>query len=200
MFISGSKYSVTPPQKVLAEMKKFVDWFNKQETKLHPVEFAALTHKKFVFIHPFVDGNGRLSRLLMNLALLRNEYSIAIIPAILRHEYIASLEKAHEDDSIFIKFIADRVITTQMDLLRLLNSGGVNTDDGGVNIVDSGGVNTVKDQILQAIITMPGINAPTLAITLNMSLRTIQRYVKQLSDEQKVEFKGAAKNGGYYIN
>ncbi len=124
---------------------------------------------------------------------------IALIP-ILRHEYIASLEKAHEDDSIFIKFIADRVITTQIDLLRLLNSGGVNTDNGGVNIVDSGGVNTVKDQILQAIITMPGINAPTLAITLNMSLRTIQRYVKQLSDEQKVEFRGAAKNGGYYIN
>jgi len=76
MFISGSQYPVTPPQKVGSEMKKFVDWFNKQETKMHPVEFAALAHKKFVFIHPFIDGNGMLARLLMNLVLLLNEYSI----------------------------------------------------------------------------------------------------------------------------
>ncbi|MCQ2088191.1 MAG: Fic family protein, partial [Bacilli bacterium] len=77
VFISGSHYAVTPHQKVAAEMKKFVAWFNKNEAKMNPVEFAALAHKKFVFIHPFVDGNGRMARLLMNLALLRGEYTIA---------------------------------------------------------------------------------------------------------------------------
>lgn len=202
VFISGSKYLVTPPQNVRAEMKKFVNWFNKQETKLHPVEFAALTHKKFVFIHPFIDGNGRLSRLLMNLAFIRNEYSIAIIPAVLRHEYIASLEKAHEDDTIFREFIADRVIATQMDLLRLLNYGGAKIQNGGVNgskDISGGGVNLLKEQILQTLNSNPGLNAPAIAISLNKSLRTIQRYLKQLADEQKIEFKGAAKNGGYYI-
>jgi Fic family protein len=56
VFISGSKYSVTPPQRVSAEMKKFVSWFNKHENRMHPVEFAAQVHKKFVFIHPFIDG------------------------------------------------------------------------------------------------------------------------------------------------
>jgi len=199
VFISGSNYPVTTPQKVAAEMKKFVDWFNKQETKMHPVQFAALTHKKFVFIHPFIDGNGRLARLLMNLALMRNEYTIALIPAILRHEYIASLEKAHEDDPGFVEFIADRIIATQMDLLRLLNNGGVNSTIGGVNAVENGGVKFLKDQIFKTLEAMPGINAPGLAISLNKSLRTTQRYLKQLIDEGKIEFRGAAKNGGYYI-
>lgn len=202
VFISGSKYPVTAPQKVASEMKKFVNWFNKQETKLHPVEFAALTHKKFVFIHPFIDGNGRLSRLLMNLALLRNEYSIALIPAVLRHEYIASLEMAHVYDVSFKEFIADRVIATQMDLLRLLNNGGVNIQIGGVNDNNKkkiGGVNTLENNIIQTIGSMPGLNAPQLATALNKSLRTTQRYLKLLVDNGKIEFRGAAKNGGYYI-
>lgn len=202
VFISGSKYPVTAPQKVASEMKKFVNWFNKQETKLHPVEFAALTHKKFVFIHPFIDGNGRLSRLLMNLALLRNEYSIALIPAVLRHEYIASLEMAHVDDVSFKEFIADRVIATQMDLLRLLNNGGVNIQIGGVNDNDKnkiGGVNTLENKMIQTIQSMPGLNAPALANALNKSLRTTQRYLKLLVDNGKIEFRGAAKNGGYFI-
>jgi Fic family protein len=201
VFISGSQYPVTPPQKVGAEMRKFVKWFNKQENKLHPVEFAALAHKQFVFIHPFVDGNGRLARLLMNLALLRNEYSIALIPALLRREYIACLELAHTDDKTFKEFIADRVISTQLDLLRLLKDGGVNSKIGGVNSKSEsidGGVNILENELIQAIQTTPGLNAPALAITLNKSLRTIQRYLKSLTDESKIEFKGAAKNGGYY--
>lgn len=125
VFTSGSKYAVTPPQKITTEMKKFVLWFNKSETKIHPVEFAALVHIKFVFIHPFIDGNGRLARLLMNLSLLRNEYSIAIIPPILRKEYIDSLELAHKDTNRFKEFIADRIIATQIDLLRLLKASGL---------------------------------------------------------------------------
>ena len=83
-------------------MEKLVDWYNNNENKLHPVVLAAQLHKKFVFIHPFVDGNGRLARLLMNLALLRNDYNIAIIPQIMRSEYISVLELAHTDDASFM--------------------------------------------------------------------------------------------------
>lgn len=203
VLISGSKFPVTPPSKIPAEMKKFLSWYNHYETKMHPVEFAALVHKKFVFIHPFIDGNGRLSRLLMNLALLRNDYSIAIIPAILRHEYIETLEIAHENDARFIEFITDRIISTQMDLLRLLkDSGGAKYENGGVNTVsesDGGGVNIVVEQLLEMIKKNPGINAPKLAMSIGISLRTIQRYLKTLCDTSKVEFRGAAKNGGYFL-
>jgi len=202
VFISGSNYPVTPPQKVPSEMRKFVAWFNKREQKLHPVELAALTHKKFVFIHPFIDGNGRLSRLLMNLALIRNEYSIALIPAVLRHEYIGCLELAHTDDTVFKEFITDRVIATQMDLLRLLTNGGVKSPNGGVNSpsdLESGGVKILEDELVELINNMPGLNAPALAATLKKSLRTTQRYLKQLTSDHKIEFRGAPKTGGYFI-
>lgn len=183
VFISGSHYAVTPHQKVASEMKKFVAWFNKNEAKMNPVEFAALAHKKFVFIHPFVDGNGRMARLLMNLALLRGEYTIALIPAIRRMEYVAALETAHTDSDAFVDFIADCVVATQTDLLRLLkNSGGVN----------------VSEAILAEIKKNPGMNAPAIAAKLTLALRTTQRYLKTLTDDKKIEFRGAPKNGGYF--
>ena len=120
VIISGSKYPVPSPEVVDAKMKEFFSWLSLQEKRLHPVEFAAKAHKEFVFIHPFVDGNGRVARLLMNLCLLRHGYTPAIIPPVLRGEYIALLEKAHEEDAAFVNFIAERVEETQKDLLRLL--------------------------------------------------------------------------------
>ena len=202
VFITGSQYSVTPPQKIASEMKKLIAWINKNELKIHPVEFAALVHKKFVFIHPFIDGNGRLVRLLMNLVLLRNEYSIALIPGVLRNEYIAALEQAHTDDTRFREFIANRIITTQLDLLRLLTeSGGVKQRNGGAKSgskLGPGGVNSLEQQILETVQQIPGLNTPALAATLSKSMRTTQRYLKKLSDDRKIEFRGAAKNGGYF--
>lgn len=198
VFISGSKYAVSPPARIESDMKKFVKWFNDNEHKLPTPEFAALAHQKFVFIHPFIDGNGRVARLILNLALIRGEYTIALIPAILRHEYVQSLEMSHKSPSVFVDFIAERIIATQMDLLRLLNDGGVN---GGVNggvRSKSGGVN-LEELIFDAIKNNPGANAPTIAGMLQKSLRTTQRYLKSLSDDGRIEFRGAPKNGGYHI-
>ncbi len=120
VIISGSQYSTPNPSKVPQLMTKFSDWLAQNEDKMHPVEFAARAHKEFVFIHPFIDGNGRVARLLMNLCLIRKGYTIAIIPPILRGEYIALLEKAHQNERPFVEFIVDRVAETQKDLLRLL--------------------------------------------------------------------------------
>jgi predicted HTH transcriptional regulator len=76
-------------------------------------------------------------------------------------------------------------------LLRLLNDGGVND---GVN----GGVN-FEELLFDAIKNNPGVNAPALAEMLQKSLRTVQRYLKQLSDTGRIAFRGAPKSGGYYI-
>ncbi|MDV0445673.1 hypothetical protein MmiAt1_12660 [Methanimicrococcus sp. At1] len=144
--ISGSSYDVTPVKQIPRQMKEFVNWFNQNEHQLHPVEFAALVHIKFVFIHPFIDGNGRVARLLMNLALIRNHYSITVIPPLLRSEYIRFLETAHTNDEPFKEFIADRIIETQKDLLRLfkedLQSHEIHgdADSGGLGGAGSGGL------------------------------------------------------------
>lgn len=67
-----------PPvfQEVPGKMEKFFEWYRKAVKATCPFELAALTHLKFVRIHPFRDGNGRMSRLLMNFVLLRNGYPL----------------------------------------------------------------------------------------------------------------------------
>lgn len=122
VFISGSQYTLPVPEKVPALMKEFIVKIKDAEKKRHPVEYSAIAHKDLVFIHPFIDGNGRVARLLMNLILLQKNFVIAIIPPILRREYIQVLENAHTDDASFIEFIARAVRETQKDYLRLLRT------------------------------------------------------------------------------
>lgn len=67
-----------PPthEEVQARMAEFFEWYSKAEKELHAFELAALVHVKFVRIHPFRDGNGRMSRLLMNFVLLKNKFPL----------------------------------------------------------------------------------------------------------------------------
>lgn len=191
VFISGSRYKLPKPADLPEQLANFIDWVQKAEHLLHPVEFAALVHLKFVFIHPFVDGNGRVARLLMNLALLRAGYPIAIIPPILRREYITALETAHRSTKEFCIFIAQRVIETEKDLLRLFD---IKPEIGGVK---NGGIKT-ETKLLDYIKANPGCNTPKMVSELNLATRTVQRYLKKLTDEKKIEFRGAPRNGGFY--
>ncbi len=120
VFISGSKYPVAKKENIQKEIAEVCQWIKYERNKYHPVKFAALLHKKFVFIHPFKDGNGRVARLLMNTALIQDGFLPALVPPVLRNEYIDLLEKAHDNDLDFIKFIAEREIESQKDFLRLL--------------------------------------------------------------------------------
>lgn len=60
-------------------MRRFFEWFSTTKRSLHPFELAALVHLRFVRIHPFRDGNGRMARLLMNLVMLGNGYPLVNI-------------------------------------------------------------------------------------------------------------------------
>lgn len=117
--ITGSKYSLPVPKDLPDLMEQLIIAIQRFRKEKHPVEAAALAHKEFVFIHPFVDGNGRVARLLMNLILLQEGFEIAIIPPVIRNQYIQSLEKAHIDDADFLLLMARMVKETQQDYIRL---------------------------------------------------------------------------------
>lgn len=109
-------FQPTPPELISSEMDEFIVWLNDENTQsLHPVELAALAHYKFVIIHPFVDGNGRTSRLLMNMLLMQHGFPPVIIRVQDRLEYYETLQLANEGDvRPFIRFIAkctDRTLT-----------------------------------------------------------------------------------------
>jgi Fic family protein len=98
VIISGAEHKpphfIDLPQK----MENFIKWYSESIEKLHPVEFAARVHIDFVGIHPFIDGNGRSSRLLMNLELMKSGFPPAIIKFEDRLEYYRALDLAHTRD------------------------------------------------------------------------------------------------------
>jgi Fic family protein len=121
VIITGSIYPTTPPDEIEQKMIELGRWMESENTRMHPIIFAAQLHKRLVFIHPFIDGNGRIARLALNTALIQKQYLPTIISTRLRSEYFALLEKAHVDDKGFVEFIIDRVIDTERDILRLFN-------------------------------------------------------------------------------
>ena len=91
--ISGSSVVLPNPRKVPDLMDEFERWLVVPLVDLHPVEQAAEAHYRLVTIHPFIDGNGRTARLLMNLILMMHGYPPAIIRPRDRIGYLNSLEK-----------------------------------------------------------------------------------------------------------
>jgi Fic family protein len=106
VLISGASH--TPPEHFLVseQMARFVESVN---AGLHPVERAARIHVDFVGIHPFVDGNGRTSRLLMNLELMKAGFPPVVIPVEQRLRYYQALDKAHVEKNYadFIQLVVD---------------------------------------------------------------------------------------------
>ena len=106
---TGETYYFTPPELVRQAMNRLLDWYHAQEGKgEHPIIIAAIFHYRFVRIHPFDDGNGRMARLLMNRILIDHDYPLAIVRRDARDRYLQELERADqtEDPGQFIDYIA----------------------------------------------------------------------------------------------
>jgi len=99
--VRGSKSEFPFWDEVLGLLKEFFMWYNKNKDKIHPVELVALVHFKFVSIHPFGDGNGRISRLLMNCVLDEKKYPMVIIEYKDRLAYYSVLEKSQLENNPF---------------------------------------------------------------------------------------------------
>lgn len=112
VLISGA--TTNPPDYTLLndKMAQFIDWYNTEAHKIHPLERAAKVHADFVGIHPFIDGNGRTSRLLMNLELLKAGYPPSVITVDNRLAYYESLDQwmAYGNTEPFINFVTAVVL------------------------------------------------------------------------------------------
>jgi Fic family protein len=122
VFITGSSHNgeIPAPEDLPAAMEKLESWIRENQRKLPPVVYAARLHKHIAFVHPFIDGNGRVARLAMNAVLIQNGYLPAAIPPVLRAAYLNTLEKAWDNDIFFLEFIANRVLETEKDFLRMM--------------------------------------------------------------------------------
>lgn len=110
---TGEMHYYATPEETPAKMSDLMAWLQEHQEKkdLHPVMLAAIFHYRFVAIHPFDDGNGRMSRLLMNLLLMHYHYPPVVIKQQDRNAYYYALRQADAGDlSPFIEFIGENLI------------------------------------------------------------------------------------------
>lgn len=104
VFIKGTDVEFPAPDKVPYLISQFIQWLEVQQNK-HPVRVAADAHFKFVSIHPFIDGNGRTARLLMNLVLIINSYPMAVIRNEDRTKYLEAVNKGQKENNLGLFYI-----------------------------------------------------------------------------------------------
>ena len=92
----GDRFDYASPEETPSLMTDLVDWYNKAESegKLSPTELATLFHYRYIRIHPFEDGNGRIARLLVNYILTKHDYPMIVVRSRLKSQYLEALHQA----------------------------------------------------------------------------------------------------------
>lgn len=123
VIISGATH--IPPESVIVpeQMEKLIYRYDEWKEKYHPIIVAALLHAEFVKIHPFIDGNGRTARLLMNFEVMKNGYPPIIIKTEQRHSYYEALDKGAMtgDYTDFVKIVtkqAEEMMNLYLKLIK----------------------------------------------------------------------------------
>lgn len=109
VYIRGASWMPPKPDDVSKEMQSLLSWYTKNKNKIHPLILAAYFHAAFETIHPFVDGNGRVGRLLMNFILRKKRYPMINIPHTKKYRYYEGLEESQIKGNLksLIKFLME---------------------------------------------------------------------------------------------
>jgi Fic family protein len=109
VYIRGVDWVPASPEDVPGDMASLLSWYAKNREKVHPVVLALYFHVGFETVHPFVDGNGRVGRLLMNLILHRNGLPMINIPNVQRNRYYEVLGEAQVNGNLrpFIEYVLE---------------------------------------------------------------------------------------------
>jgi len=180
------------------EMRELVDWYKKDKTT-HPLVKCALFAYEFVSIHPFQDGNGRLSRLLSSLLLLKNGYNwiqyVSFEHEIenRKTEYYRVLRscQAHrpnEDVTDWVNFFFDALKNIQNQLLKKLESSGIETQ-----------LSPREKSIITFIGNNPGCKSGDIAKRLNIPSPTVKRILPELLNKNLIEKHGTGPGTNYSI-
>ncbi|MBI5676254.1 MAG: Fic family protein [Nitrospirae bacterium] len=115
VIITGTDYLPPNYYEVPELMKKYIQNLNRVDSYKHPLELASDLHAEFEAIHPFIDGNGRIGRLILT---MKNGYCPVIIPPIRRAEYITAMRKSNKGDLITLRIFILSVIYEEMKSLK----------------------------------------------------------------------------------
>lgn len=180
-------------------IRELVNWFNK-ETLVHPLIKIAAFIYDFLSIHPFQDGNGRLSRLISTLLLIKYGYKwiqyVSFEHEIenRKNEYyqvlrVCQAQRPNEDITIWIQFFLNCLSNIQSQLLSKLQKSGVETQL------------SPKEKLIYTIIqNRPNIQSGEIAEKLAIPLPTVKRILSNLFDKGLIEKQGSGRNVSYTIH
>jgi Fic family protein len=174
---SGEIHQYVLPEDVPAKMAELVEWHRQQDarTDSHPVFHAAIFHHRFVSIHPFDDGNGRMARILMNLILMRSGFPPAVIKLQDRNPYIAALRQADAGETEGImSFVAQNLVDTETLYLR--GAQGKSIED--LDDIDKE-IALFKQQLTHVEVTLP--------LTHQLQRESIEKSVMPLLDAVEIK-------------
>ena len=195
---TGERFEYASPEETAALMTDLVSWYNQvaSEGKLSPVELAALFHYRYIRIHPFEDGNGRIARLLMNYILAKYGYPMIVIRSKSKKAYLDALHKVDqivapipsegayatlEQAKDFVNYIIKQVeitLAANLDFLKEKNDAVWWFDGEFVNFK-----NETSIKILNLMKTNSKISIRALAQATGISKSAIQKQVKQFQEK-----------------
>ena len=208
----GDRFEYASPEETPSLMADLVDWYNKseQEGKLSPVELAALFHYRYIRIHPFEDGNGRIARLMVNFILTRHNYPMVVVRSRKKSEYLEALHQtdlkvgpapgdgAHaEINEIrpFLKYFNDLVATEIYNDVLFVSEKNENVWWYDGERITFRTPNYTK--ILNAMRTEPTLTLADMKEITGVSIAAIQKLLNQLIQKKYVERGG--KEGSWRV-
>lgn len=179
-------------------IRALLNWYN-SETEVHPLIKIASFVYDFLSIHPFQDGNGRLSRLVSTLLLLKNGYKwiqyVSFEHEIenRKNEYYQVLrscqaKRPHEDITVWIQFFLSCISNIQSKLLVKLNTTGVEAQ-----------ISPKEKSIFIIIQNRPNIQSGEISEKLAIPLPTVKRVLSELVNKGLIEKQGSGRNVSYTI-
>ena len=212
---TGERFEYASPEETSALMADLVNWYNSAATegKLTPVELAAMFHYRYIRIHPFEDGNGRIARLLMNFILLRYGYPMIVIRSKNKKAYLDALGKADqvvgpvpsdganatlEQAKDFIEYIEKQVeITLQADLDFIKEKeDAVWWFDGEFVKIK----NETTIHLLKYLVDHPQATVKELTQVLSINKSAVQKQIESLQRKGYVTRVGTRKEGKRVVN
>ena len=199
---TGERFEYASPEETPALMTDLVDWYNEEERKgaMHPVELAALFHYRYIRIHPFEDGNGRIARLLVNYILARHHYPMVVVRSRKKTEYLDALSAADKEVGAlpskgakatliqirhFLSYFTDLVTQEIISNVRFVTEKDKQNwwYDGEMIRLRSENVS----QLLYAVMLNPAVTIPQLSAKCGLSERMVKNYLKQFMDKNYLQ-------------
>ena len=198
----GDRFDYASPEETPSLMTDLVDWYNEEEKlgKLSPVELAALFHYRYIRIHPFEDGNGRIARMMVNFILSRHDYPMIVVRSRKKQAYLNALhqadmevgpvpsEGAHaelKDIKPFMKYFTELVMTEVYNDVLFITEHNENIwwYDGERVVFRSPNYGI----ILNAMLSQPTLTFADMQEVTGISIWSIQKLIAQLTEKKYVE-------------